>query len=203
MRRIAAKAPPCARGCLAARGDYVAFIDADLATPPEALASAGRRAGGRRRRRRRRSPPGRRQRHAQPARLARRLAGQAFTPRVNLLLLPGIQRQPVPAQGVSSRRRAAHSSRLQRIDTWSFDAELLYLAHRLGSRHRSPVVWSAVEGSHLRLTGAVRELWNLLRIRWMHRGVKRSLIKTSHGGQLLIAPGRRVDILAPSKGENG
>ena len=35
-----------------------------------------------------------------------------------------------------------------------------------------PVSWTAVEGSHLRLSRSAGELLNLLRIRWMHRGVR-------------------------------
>ena len=63
---------------------------------------------------------------------------------------------------------------MQRIDTWSFDAELLYLAWRQGmSIAQVPVQWSAVEGSHLQVTRSIGELLNLLRIRWMHRGVQR------------------------------
>jgi hypothetical protein len=62
---------------------------------------------------------------------------------------------------------------LQRIDTWSFDAEVLYLAHRLGLRiAKAPVHWQAVAGSHLRLNAkSAMELWNLFRIRLAHRSV--------------------------------
>ena len=159
-------------GCLAARGDFVAFIDADLATPPDALTDLAdalesgadvavgirRQADGSDMRSRRG--------------LLRRLAGQAFARAVNLILLPGIQDSQCPLKAF--RREAAQRIfALQRIDTWSFDAEVLYLARRLEMKvAQVPVGWSAVEGSHLRLSRALWEPFNLLRIRWMQRGVK-------------------------------
>jgi dolichyl-phosphate beta-glucosyltransferase len=159
-------------GCLAARGRYVAFIDADLATPPESLgalveildAGADLAVGVRN------QADGTDMRNRRS--LTRRLAGKAFATAVNVLLLPGIRDSQCPLKAF--RRDAAQRLfALQRIDTWSFDAEVLYLARRLKFKTAQvPVSWSAVEGSHLRLTGAVGELLNLLRIRWMHRGVK-------------------------------
>jgi dolichyl-phosphate beta-glucosyltransferase len=158
-------------GCLAAQGEYVAFIDADLATPPQALgaliealeAGADVAAGVRNQAdgsdlRDRRS-------------LRRRLAGKAFALAVRTLLLPGMQDSQCPLKAF--RREAAQRLfALQRTDTWSFDAEVLYLARRLGLKTvQVPVGWTAVEGSHLRLSRSVGELVNLMRIRWMHRGV--------------------------------
>jgi dolichyl-phosphate beta-glucosyltransferase len=159
-------------GCLAAGGDYVAFIDADLATPPEALdgliaaldAGADVALGVRRQAdgsdmRERRSLP-------------RRIAGKAFSLAVQALLLPGISDSQCPLKAF--RRDAAQSLfPLQRIDTWSFDAEVLFLARQMGLRiAQVPVPWTAVEGSHLRLSRSAGELLNLLRIRWMHRSVR-------------------------------
>jgi dolichyl-phosphate beta-glucosyltransferase len=158
-------------GCLAAQGRYVAFIDADLATPPEALvgliealeAGADVAVGVRRQAdgsdlRDRRS-------------LKRRLAGKTFAAAVRVLLLPKMEDSQCPLKAF--RREAAQRLfALQRIDTWSFDAEVLYLARRLGMKvAQVPVSWMAVEGSHLRLSRSVGELVNLVRIRWMHRGV--------------------------------
>ena len=159
-------------GCLAARGDHVAFIDADLATPPEELLSlvvaleAGadvaigvriQRDGSDMRDHRR---------------LARRLAGRLFALAMRTLLLPEVGDSQCPLKAFS--REAAHRLfRLQRIDTWSFDAELLYLSRRLGlTIAKIPVRWQAVAGSHLRLNlSAAAEIWNLLRIRFAHRHV--------------------------------
>ncbi|HXH21229.1 MAG TPA: glycosyltransferase [Dehalococcoidia bacterium] len=159
-------------GCLAAEGDYVAFIDADLATPPEDLvglireldAGADVAIGIRRQEdgsdmRARRSLP-------------RRAAGQIFAFAMRTLLLPDIADSQCPLKAF--RRPAAQRLfRLQRIDTWSFDAEVLYLAYRLGLKvARVPVRWQAVAGSHFRFNlKSALELWNLLRIRLAHRSV--------------------------------
>jgi glycosyltransferase involved in cell wall biosynthesis len=159
-------------GCLAASGDYVAFIDADLATPPHELlhllrdldAGADVAIGVRRQEdgsdmRAKRSLP-------------RRLAGELFALTQRMLLLPGISDSQCPLKAF--RRSAAQRLfRLQVIDTWSFDAEILYLANRLGLRiTKTPVKWQAVEGSHLKLNlKSATELWNLVRIRLAHRSV--------------------------------
>ena len=159
-------------GCLAATGSYVAFIDADLASPPEdllALLSAldagadlavGVRNHG--------DGSDMRDRRG----LARRLAGRFFSLAMRTLLLPDIGDSQCPLKAFK-RSSAQRLFRLQRIDTWSFDAELLFLASRLGLRvAKAPVSWHAVEGSHLKLNlKSALEVWNLVRIRWQHRGV--------------------------------
>ncbi len=159
-------------GCLAAQGNYVAFIDADLATPPEALggliealeAGADVAVGVRN------QSDGSDLRDRRSVR--RRLAGRAFALAVRTLLLPGMQDSQCPLKAF--RREAAQRLfALQRIETWSFDAEVLYLARRLGMKTvQVPVGWTAVEGSHLRLSRSLGELVNLVRIRWLHRGVQ-------------------------------
>ncbi len=66
----------------------------------------------------------------------------------------------------------------QRLDGWAFDAELLFLARKLGfSVRQVPVAWRHVEGSSFRLGlgSALREVRDLLRIRWLHRGVGREV----------------------------
>ena len=164
-------------GCLAARGDFVAFIDADLATPPEELlglvaaldAGADVAVGVRR------QADGSDMRDRR--RLARRLAGRLFALAMRTLLLPEISDSQCPLKAF--RRQASQRLfRLQRVETWSFDAELLFLAGRLGLRvAKIPVRWHAVPGSHLRLNAkSALELWNLLRIRWDHRSVSPSTL---------------------------
>ena len=159
-------------GCLAATGSYVAFIDADLASPPEdmhallAALDAGadlavgvRNHGDGSDMRDRRG-------------FARRVAGRFFSFAMRTLLLPDIGDSQCPLKAFK-RSSAQRLFRLQRIDTWSFDAELLFLASRLGLRvAKAPVSWHAVEGSHLKLNlKSAMEVWNLVRIRWQHRGV--------------------------------
>jgi dolichyl-phosphate beta-glucosyltransferase len=65
---------------------------------------------------------------------------------------------------------------LQQLDGWAFDAELLFMAERLGlSIRQIPVEWRHVEGSRFRITiaSALHELRDLARIRWLHRGLER------------------------------
>jgi glycosyltransferase involved in cell wall biosynthesis len=159
-------------GSLAAAGDYVAFIDADLATPPQdllglltALDEGSDVAIGVRRQedgsdmRARRSLP-------------RRFLGWVFAFSMRTILLPDISDSQCPLKAF--RRPAAQRLfRLQRIDTWSFDAEILYLAHRLGlDVAKTPVHWRAVQGSKFRLNlKRATELLNLFKIRWSHRSV--------------------------------
>jgi dolichyl-phosphate beta-glucosyltransferase len=158
-------------GCLAARGRHVAFIDADLATPPEALGGlvATLEAGADVAVGVRTQPDGSDLRDRRS--LRRRLAGRAFALAVQAILLPGMRDSQCPLKAFS-REAAQRLFVRQRIETWSFDAEVLYLARRLGMRvAQVPVPWTAVEGSHLRLSRSVGELLNLLRIRWLHRRV--------------------------------
>jgi len=160
-------------GALAAAGDYVAFIDADLATPPadltallEALDSGADVAVGVRR-----QPDGTDMRNRRGP--ARRFAGYAYAWVTQRLLMPDVADSQCPLKAF--RRDAAQRLfGLQRIETWAFDAELLFLAHKLGLRvHQVPVTWHAVAGSRLRLSlSTALELVNLLRIRWWHRGVR-------------------------------
>ena len=160
-------------GALAARGDYVAFIDADLATPPEDLtallealdAGADVAVGVRN------QPGGADMRDRRG--LARRLAGKGYAWFMQRLLMPDVSDSQCPLKAF--RQDAAQRLfALQRIDTWAFDAELLFLARKLGLRvQQVPVTWHAVEGSRLRLNlSTAMELLNLLRIRWWHRGVR-------------------------------
>ena len=159
-------------GALTAGGKYVAFIDADLATPPEELTGlvAALDAGAHVAVGVRNQPGGSDMRNRRG--VARRLAGRGYAWTMRALLMPDVSDSQCPLKAF--RRDAAQQLfRLQRIDTWAFDAELLYLAHKLGLRvQQVPVSWHAVEGSRLRLNlTTALELLNLLRIRWWHRGV--------------------------------
>jgi glycosyltransferase involved in cell wall biosynthesis len=159
-------------GCQEARARFVAFVDADLASPPESLGDliAALEGGADVAVGVRNQADGTDMRNRRS--LLRRLAGRAFAAAVGLLLLPGVRDSQCPLKAF--RQEAAQRLfGLQRIETWSFDAEILYLARRLRMKvAQVPVTWSAVEGSHLRVSRSLGELVNLLRIRWIHRGVK-------------------------------
>lgn len=162
-------------GCLAAAGEFVAYLDADLATPPEetlkvllALEEGADVAAGSRR-----QPGGYDMRSSRP--IHRRALGAAYSRAQRLLLMPDIVDSQCPLKGF--RREAARQVfAQQRLSGWAFDAEVLFLARRLGLRlAQVPVEWRHVAGSRLR-TGpvqALRILWDLLRLRWLHRGAGR------------------------------
>jgi dolichyl-phosphate beta-glucosyltransferase len=160
-------------GCLAADGDFVAFIDADLATPPEelpklveALERGADVAIGVRR-----QPDGSDMRSRRS--LPRRFAGWLFALTMRTLLLPGVSDSQCPLKAFT-RDSAQRLFRLQRIETWSFDAEILFLAARLDLKvEKIPVRWEAVPGSRFKFNlRNLKELWNLLTIRAHHRNVR-------------------------------
>lgn len=146
------------RGMLAARHAHVLYTDADLSAPIEeagklraALEQGADVAIGSRRLAQSdiqiRQP------------WLRGLAGRTFSALVSLLLLPGIRdsqcgfkafRRPI-AQEVFGR---------QRLERFGFDAEVLWLARRLGYRVAEvPIVWRDDPRSHVRL---VRDSFGML-----------------------------------------
>lgn len=162
-------------GMLAATGDYLLYLDADLATPPEEISklldslndgfdlAIGVRI----------QPGGYDMRASEPA--YRRIGGYVFTAVRRRLLLSDVYDTQC---GFKSFRKdaAARIFRLQQLDGWAFDAELLFLAQRLGyTISQLPVEWRHVEGSRFQIgiRSAVRELRDLARIRWIHRGVRK------------------------------
>lgn len=162
-------------GVLAAAGDCVLYLDADLATPPEetpkllrAIEEGADIAAGSRIK-----PGGGDMRASQPA--WRRIGGRLFAAARRRLLLSDIEDTQC---GFKAFRRAAAQAVFsrQQLDGWAFDAEVLYLARRLGfSVRQIPIDWQHVGGSRFRLGPAsvFRELRDLLRVRWLHRGVRR------------------------------
>ena len=161
-------------GALAAAGDVVLYLDADLATSPEEtpklldlLAAGADVAAGSRV-----QPGGFDMRASQPA--WRRIGGRLFAAARRRLLLSDVEDTQCGFKAFRREAAQAVFSR-QRLEGWSFDAELLYLAQRLGFTVRqAPVTWRHVEGSTFRLgiRSALREVIDLLRIRWLHRGVR-------------------------------
>lgn len=164
-------------GVLAATGEFVLYMDADLATPVEeapklieALTSGADVAAGTRV-----QPGGFDMRASQPA--YRRIGGRLFALARRRLLLSDVKDTQC---GFKAFRREAVQAIYprSRVDGWSFDTELLYIAQRLGLRVvEVPVQWQHVEGSQFKLGAgpALRELRDLLRIRWIHRGLKPGL----------------------------
>ena len=160
-------------GALAASSDVVLYLDADLATQPDqtpkllaALSSGADVAIGSRIR-----PEGGDMRASQPA--WRRVGGRLFAFLRRRLLLSDIEDTQCGFKAFSRAAAQAIFSR-QQLDGWAFDAELLYLAHRLGYKVvQVPIEWRHVEGSRFKLGAgsAYREVRDLVRVRWLHRGL--------------------------------
>ena len=163
-------------GVLAATGEYILYMDADLAVPPEevpkliALLDAGADvAAGTRV-----QPGGFDMRASQP--FYRRIGGRMFAIARRRLLLSQVEDTQCGFKGF--RHAAAHKIYPRsRLDVWSFDTELLYIAQRLKlSVKEVPVQWQHMEGSRFKLGAgsALSELRDLLRILWLHRGLRPS-----------------------------
>lgn len=161
-------------GALAADGDVVLYLDADLSTPPaetakllKAIQSGADVAIGTRI-----QPEGGDMRASQPA--LRRIAGRVFAVARRRLLLSNVEDTQC---GFKAFRRAAAREIFsrQQLEGWAFDGELLYLAERLGyTVAQVPVNWHHVEGSRMKLGpgSALREIRDLIKIRFIHRGLK-------------------------------
>ena len=157
-------------GCLAARGRYVVYTDADLAVPIEEAArvlealrgpcdlAIGTRI----------QPDGSDMRATQPP--LRRAVGAGFTTVRRRLAAGEIVDTQCPLKAFRAEV-VPHLFRAQRLRGWSFDAEILYLAQRRGLRIcQVPVLWRHVTGSNLRPGArlAAEVAWDLLRLRALH-----------------------------------
>lgn len=166
--RNAGKGAAIRRGVLEARGDYIFFMDADLATPPEESppllarleSGAGVVIGSRI------QPDGSDMRESQP--LQRRLAGKLFTfMRKALRILPDIDDTQCPLKGFRADA-AREIFKEQQLAGWTFDAEVLCIARGLGYRIESmPVRWTHIEGSRVRMRPrqAIEVARDLIRLR--------------------------------------
>ena len=138
------------RGMLAARLGHVLFTDVDLSTPIEEAAKLRAALG----------PRGGRGDRISASRWSdvqvhqpwlRDLAGRTFSGLVSLLLLPGIHDSQC---GFKAFRRSAARELFgrQRLEGFGFDAEVLWLARRLGYRVAEvPIVWRDDRRSNVRL----------------------------------------------------
>lgn len=157
-------------GCLAARGRYVVYTDADLAVPVE---EAGRvlealREGCDVAIGTRIQPDGSDMRASQPR--LRRVVGRGFTTVRRRLVAGEIVDTQCPLKAFRAEV-VPHLFRRQRLRGWSFDAEILFLAQQRGLRIcQVPVVWRHMTGSNLRpgLRLAGRVAWDLARLRALH-----------------------------------
>ncbi|MGZ6273094.1 MAG: dolichyl-phosphate beta-glucosyltransferase [Candidatus Limnocylindrales bacterium] len=161
-------------GMLAVEGEALIFADADMATPPDqiaklvsALETADVALGSRI------QPDGSDMRVTQPR--FRRLVGRLFRFAAQLWVTGPVKDTQCGFKGF--RRDAARDlfSRL-RITSIAFDVDLIYLTRRRGYRMAIvPVVWADRRGSrmHARPKLALRVAWDLVRIRFVHRGLKR------------------------------
>jgi dolichyl-phosphate beta-glucosyltransferase len=152
-------------GLLEARGDYVLMSDADLSTPIEELF--------------RRMPHvedgydvvigSRKMRGAKvvvPQSEHRRFMGKVFSLLSQMLLVPGIH--DFTCGFKLFKREVAHDlARSQRLHDWSFDTEILYLAHRRDHRVKEvPVTWVNSPDTKVRLLrDTFGSFLGLLRIR--------------------------------------
>lgn len=161
-------------GILAADADLIVFADADMATPPDqlpllvaALADHDVALGSRI------QPDGSDMRASQP--LYRRALGRLFHILASVWVVGPVQDTQCGFKGF--RRDAAHDLfEAQQIRSIVFDVELIYLARRRGYRMAIvPVRWSDRRGSRMRpgLGLALAVAWDLIRIRSLHRGVRR------------------------------
>jgi len=153
------------RGFLEARGDRVAFIDADLSLPIEAVAGMMARfdagadvviAS--------RTAPGSRVEGAPPA--MRDLMSRVFNLAVQAIALPGLGDTQCGFKGFTARAAKAVFSVAQ-SDRFGFDVEALYLARKHGFRiDELPIVCRYHGGSSVnRLSDGARMFADLLAIR--------------------------------------
>jgi dolichyl-phosphate beta-glucosyltransferase len=170
-RRHAGKGAAVAAGVLAADGDLIVFTDADMATPPdqiplltEALATNDLALGSRI------QPDGSDRRASQPT--YRRLLGRIYRLLAGAWVTADV---PDTQCGFKGFRRAAALDIFGRLKTEgiAFDAEVIFLARRLGYSYAVvPVMWHDIHGSRMRVRPrlAFSVLWDLLRIPIIHRG---------------------------------
>ena len=158
------------RGMLEAGGEYVVFTDADLSTPIGEIEKLldglldgcdvvlGSRGLG----------DSRVEIHQN---WLRELMGKIFNRIARLLTFQDIRDSQCGFKGL--RREAAHTLfHLQRTSGFSFDAEICFLAQKLGYRIKEvPVIWRNSPKSKVSMIwDPIKMVWDLLRIRFYHGG---------------------------------
>lgn len=160
-------------GMLDATGDLLVFADADMATPPDqlpllvaALADHDVALGSRI------QPDGSDMRATQPA--YRRLLGKAFHVLASIWVVGPVHDTQCGFKGFTAAAGHDLFGR-QRVTSIVFDVEIIFLARYRGYRLAIvPIGWADKRGSrmHARPALALRVVWDLIRIRLIHRGVK-------------------------------
>lgn len=107
--------------------------------------------------------------------LHRRLFGRVFNKCVNLILLPSIADTQCGFK-IFTRKAALFLFRRQRADRFSFDVELLYMAHKANLNIKEvPINWKNVPGSKVNLiVDSLSMFRDVFRFRVIHRGVDRA-----------------------------
>ncbi|HMF07686.1 MAG TPA: dolichyl-phosphate beta-glucosyltransferase [Thermoanaerobaculia bacterium] len=102
--------------------------------------------------------------------LYRRVLGRAGNLLVRLLAVPGIHDTQCGFK-LFQGDVARELFRVARIDGFAYDMEILYLARRRGlAIAEVPVLWfNSPESKVSVMRDALPTLWDLLRLRWMHR----------------------------------
>ena len=162
-------------GMLAAEGELLVFADADMATPPdelallvEALTSVDVALGSRI------QPDGSDMRKSQPR--LRRILGKGFHALASLWVVGPVQDTQCGFKGFRFDVARDLFAR-QRITSIVFDVEIIHLARRRGYRMGVvPIRWADRRGSRMRARPglALRVAWDLFRIPFLHRGVRRA-----------------------------
>jgi dolichyl-phosphate beta-glucosyltransferase len=155
-------------GVLEARGDPILVSDADLSTPlsewtklaeklPTHPVAIGSRAIEQDLVRKRQS-------------LHRVALGRVGNRLIQLLAVPGIHDTQCGFK-LFAAPAARELFRAARVDRFAWDVEILYLARRRGiAIAEVPVLWfNSPESEGPRVRDAVQTLWDVARIRWMHR----------------------------------
>ncbi len=161
------------RGLLAGKGRIVGFCDADFSTPIEEadkLLAAINRDGydiaiGSR------AMKGSVLARRQP--WYREYAGRAFSLYYRLVLIPGIVDSQCGFKFF--RREAAHAIFAhQTVEGWAFDAEILFIARRLGYRiAQIPVRWVNDPDSKVKMwRDGLKMAFDVWCVRWRHRNLR-------------------------------
>ncbi len=160
-------------GMLEAKGEYRLFSDADLSTPIEELdrflpllieKKADIVIGSR-------AVEGANIVQHQP--WFRELMGKVFNKVATLFAFRGIKDSQCGFKCFTGDA-AERLFKVQRLNGFSFDVELMFLAQRMGYRVQElPVTWINSAASKVKVfSDPLKMFWDVIRIRWMHRTTK-------------------------------